>query len=126
MSKQDISQVIATKEAIRLIELLQRKHGPLMFHQSGGCCDGSASMCYPRGEFLIGDNDVLLGFVAGQPFYISRGQFEYWKHTQLILNVVPGHGGMFSVEGPEGVRFLIQSRVFSSEEILQLRRACRI
>jgi len=83
-------------------------------------------MCYPRGEFLTGEEDVLMGTLGDTPFYISRPQFEYWKHTQLILDVVPGRGGMFSLEGPEGVRFLIRSRVFTDEEIVQLREAARI
>lgn len=119
-------QVTATPAAVDLIGKLKTKHGELMFHQSGGCCDGSSPMCYPRGEFLVGDNDVLLGEVNGTPFYISRPQFEYWKHTQLILDVVPGRGGMFSLEGPEGVRFLIRSRVFEDEEISALRAAQKI
>lgn len=119
-------QVLATDAAIELMAMLQGKHGDLMFHQSGGCCDGSSPMCYPRGEFLVGDNDVLLGTLGGTPFYISRSQFEYWKHTQLILDVVPGRGGMFSLENPEGVRFLIRSRVFTNEEIAALRAASRI
>jgi uncharacterized protein (DUF779 family) len=119
-------QVIATDAAIELMAKLHEKHGDLMFHQSGGCCDGSSPMCYPRGEFLIGDSDVLIGNIGGTPFYMSRSQFEYWKHTQLILDVVPGRGGMFSLENPEGVRFLIRSRVFSDEEIAALRTAGRI
>src|SRR5215469_16035851 len=119
-------QVDATDLAIHLIRVLRAKHGDLMFHQSGGCCDGSSPMCYPRGEFLVGDSDVLLGEPNGTPFYISRPQFEYWKHTQLILDVVPGRGGMFSLEGPEGVRFLIRSRVFRDEEIAALRTAGKI
>jgi len=120
------NQVIATDAAIELMASLHEKHGDLMFHQSGGCCDGSSPMCYPRGEFLIGDSDVLIGNLGGTPFYMSRSQFEYWKHTQLILDVVPGRGGMFSLENPEGVRFLIRSRVFSDEEIASLRTAGRI
>ena len=119
-------QVTATPAAVALIGKLREKHGELMFHQSGGCCDGSSPMCYPRGEFLVGDSDVLLGEVDDTPFYISRPQFEYWKHTQLILDVVPGRGGMFSLEGPEGVRFLIRSRVFQDEEISALRAAGKI
>jgi len=119
-------QVTATPAAVALIGKLREKHGELMFHQSGGCCDGSSPMCYPRGDFLVGDNDVLLGEVDGTPFYISRPQFEYWKHTQLILDVVPGRGGMFSLEGPEGVRFLIRSRVFDQDEIGALRAAGKI
>jgi len=119
-------QVLATDAAIELMAKLHGKHGDLMFHQSGGCCDGSSPMCYPRGEFLLGDNDVLLGMLGDTPFYISRSQFEYWKHTQLILDVVPGRGGMFSLENPEGVRFLIRSRVFTGDEIDTLRVAGRI
>ena len=121
------AQVVCTAAAIALMEKLAQKHGPLMFHQSGGCCDGSSPMCYPRGEFLVGDSDVLLATLGGEtPFYMSRSQFEYWKHTQIILDVVPGRGGMFSLEGPEGVRFLVRSRVFTNEEIDTLRAAGRI
>jgi uncharacterized protein len=119
-------QVITTPAAVALMERLEAKHGPLMFHQSGGCCDGSSPMCYPRGEFLVGDADVLLAVLGETPFYMSRSQFEYWKHTQLILDVVPGRGGMFSLENGEGVRFLIRSRVFRDEEIAALRLAARI
>ena len=114
------------------MESLKAKHGPLMFHQSGGCCDGSSPMCYPLGEFMTGDSDVLLAIigasngVADTPFYMSKPQFEYWKHTQLILDVVPGRGGMFSLENGEGVRFLIRSRVFTDAEIATLRAAGRI
>ena len=121
------AQVVCTAAATALMEKLAQKHGPLMFHQSGGCCDGSSPMCYQRGEFLVGDSDVLLATLGGEtPFYMSRSQFEYWKHTQIILDVVPGRGGMFSLEGPEGVRFLIRSRVFTDEEIGALRAAGRI
>ena len=119
-------QVVATDSAMELIAKLQQKHGDLMFHQSGGCCDGSSPMCYPRGEFLVGDSDILIGTLGETPFYMSRSQFEYWKHTQLILDVVPGRGGMFSLENPEGVRFLIRSNVFTDEEIASLRAAGRI
>jgi len=105
-------KVIATDAALQLIETLKAKYGPLMFHQSGGCCDGSSPMCYPQGELIIGDSDVFLGEIGGCPFYISAAQYEYWKHTQLIIDVVPGRGGMFSLEGPEGVRFLTRSKVF--------------
>ena len=119
-------QVLRTPAAVELMASLEAKYGELMFHQSGGCCDGSAPMCYPRGEFMVGDSDVLLATLGDTPFYMSRSQFEYWKHTQLILDVVPGRGGMFSLEGPEGVRFLIRSRVFSDEEIAALRSSGRI
>ena len=120
------AQVVSTAAAVALMEKLAQKHGPLMFHQSGGCCDGSSPMCYPRGEFLVGDSDVLLATLGDTPFYMSRSQFEYWKHTQIILDVVPGRGGMFSLEGPEGVRFLVRSRVFTDDEIGVLRAAGRI
>jgi uncharacterized protein len=125
-------QVLTTPSAVALMETLKAKHGPLMFHQSGGCCDGSSPMCYPLGEFMTGDSDVLLATLgssdgaAGAPFYMSKPQFEYWKHTQLILDVVPGRGGMFSLENGEGVRFLIRSRVFTDAEITVLRAAGRI
>jgi uncharacterized protein (DUF779 family) len=119
-------QVTRTAAAKDLMDKLATKYGPLMFHQSGGCCDGSSPMCYPRGEFMVGDSDVLIGMLDDTPFYMSKSQFEYWKHTQLILDVVPGRGGMFSLEGPEGVRFLIRSRVFTDEEITALREAGRL
>ena len=120
------AQVLVTPAAVELIERLRAQHGPLMFHQSGGCCDGSSPMCFALGEFMTGDGDVLLGEVDGTPFYMSRPQFTYWKHTQLTLDVVKGRGGMFSLEGPEGVRFHIRSRVFSGEEIAALRKAGRV
>ncbi|NMG67390.1 DUF779 domain-containing protein [Azoarcus indigens] len=111
-----VPRVTATPAALALIDKLAAQHGPLMFHQSGGCCDGSSPMCYPRGEFLVGDSDVQLGEIGGAPFYISRPQFEYWKHTQLIIDVVEGRGGMFSLENPEGLRFLTRSRLFEDAE----------
>ncbi|MFU1795623.1 DUF779 domain-containing protein [Paenibacillus azoreducens] len=118
MNPQDggVRKVIATDAALELIELLKKKHGPLMFHQSGGCCDGSSPMCFPAGEFLVGESDVRMGEIGGAPFYMSKAQYEYWKYTQLIIDVVPGRGGMFSLEGPEGKRFLTRSRIFSEEE----------
>jgi hypothetical protein len=119
-------QVVATDLAIHLIRVLREKHGALMFHQSGGCCDGSSPMCFPRGDFWVGDSDVQLGEVDGEPFYMSKSQFEYWKHTQLTLDVVPGRGGMFSLDNAEGVRFLIRSRIFDEGEIKELREAGRI
>lgn len=111
-----VSRVLATDAALALIDRLKAKHGPLMFHQSGGCCDGSSPMCYPEGDLLIGDSDVCLGEIGGCPFYMSATQFEYWKHTQLTIDVVPGRGGMFSLEGPEGLRFLTRSRLFTDAE----------
>lgn len=115
-----VKRVTATVETLRLLEKLKAKYGDLMFHQSGGCCDGSSPMCYPREEFRVGDSDVLLGEIGGTPFYMAKDQYEYWKHTQLIIDVVNGRGGMFSLEGPEGKRFLTRSRVFSREELVEL------
>ena len=91
-----------------------------MFHQSGGCCDGSSPMCYPKGDFRVGPQDVYLGDIGGSPFYIGAAQFEYWRHTQLIIDVVPGRGGGFSLEAPEGVRFLTRGRVFTDKEASEL------
>ena len=112
-----VERVLATDATLTLLERLRAKHGPLMFHQSGGCCDGSAPMCYPANEFRIGGNDVKLGEIGGAPFYMDADQFDYWKHTQLIIDVVPGRGHGFSVEAPEGVRFLTRSRVFTDDEV---------
>jgi uncharacterized protein (DUF779 family) len=119
-------RVEVTAAAEDLLRTLHSTHGALMFHQSGGCCDGSSPMCYPAGEFRVGGSDVLLGnlVVAGIPesigFWMSASQFEYWKHTHLTVDVVPGRGGGFSLESPEGLRFLIRSRLFSDEEWLIL------
>lgn len=115
-----VERVIATDAARDWIKRLAEKHGPLMFHQSGGCCDGSAPMCYPANEFKTGNSDVLLGSLDSAPFYMGEAQFEYWKHTQLIIDVVPGRGAGFSLESPEGVRFLTRSRVFTDDEIASL------
>jgi uncharacterized protein (DUF779 family) len=115
-----VERVLAADVTLQLIEKLKLKHGPLMFHQSGGCCDGSAPMCYPLGDFKIGNSDVKLGEIGGCPFYMSESQFEYWQHTQLTIDVVKGRGSGFSVESPEGVRFLTRSRVFTDEEVNEL------
>ena len=112
-----VARVTATDKTAALVAKLESMHGPLIFHQSGGCCDGSAPMCYARNEFRTGPSDVLMGQIAGNPFYMSRDQFEYWKHTQLIIDVVPGRGASFSLEIPEGVRFLTRSRVFTDQEL---------
>jgi uncharacterized protein len=111
-----ISRVAVSAEAQALLHKLAALHGPLVFHQSGGCCDGSSPMCYPRREFRIGQRDVYLGTIANVPFYIGGEQFEYWQHTHLTIDIVPGRGSGFSVESPEGVRFLTRSRLFSDEE----------
>jgi uncharacterized protein (DUF779 family) len=115
-----VERVGITPVAAELLDRLREIHGPLLFHQSGGCCDGSSPMCYPLNEFRIGGSDVFLGIVHGCPFYISGPQFEYWKHTHLTVDVVPGRGSGFSVEAPEGVRFLIRSRLFTPEEWKQM------
>ena len=114
------ARVALSDEALALLRRLRAQHGPLMFHQSGGCCDGSSPMCYPAGEFVTSDADVLLGVFdladAGQDadpveFWMSAEQFAYWSHTRLTVDVVPGRGSGFSVEAPEGVRFLIRSEL---------------
>ena len=111
---------VITAPAAELLALLQERHGPVMFHQSGGCCDGSSPMCYPRGDFLVADRDVLICVLDvgadGVPVWISGPQYQVWKHTQLVIDVVPGRGGGFSLEAPEGVRFLSRGRVFTDEE----------
>lgn len=119
-------RVEVTAAAEDLLRTLYSTHGALMFHQSGGCCDGSSPMCYQAGEFRVGGSDVLLGnlvvagIVESIGFWMSAPQFEYWKHTHLTVDVVPGRGGGFSLESPEGLRFLIRSRLFSDEEWLIL------
>ncbi len=116
------SRVEFTEGAADLLRKLRGLHGPLMFHQSGGCCDGSSPMCYPAGEFRVGGQDVLLqdlqveGISELIGFWMSLSQFEYWKHTHLTIDVVPGRGGGFSLESPEGMRFLIRSRLFTDQE----------
>lgn len=110
-------RILATAEAESWIERLRGVHGDLMFHQSGGCCDGSAPMCFVAGEFRVGGQDVLLGTLTGNtPVWIGAAQFEYWRHTQVTIDVVPGRGSGMSLEAPEGVRFVIRSRVFTDEE----------
>ncbi|MDQ2101974.1 DUF779 domain-containing protein [Azospirillum isscasi] len=118
-----VERVVATPAALELIEKLRGLYGPLFFHQSGGCCDGSAPMCFMEGEFRPGGQDVRLGEIGGCPFYMGAAQFEYWSHTQLIIDVVPGRGASFSLEAPEGVRFLTRSRLFSDGEVAALRSA---
>jgi uncharacterized protein (DUF779 family) len=115
-----VARVIATPAANNLISRLLMQYGEIIFHQSGGCCDGSSPMCYPKSEFLLGDQDILLGVIGGAPFYISEAQFAYWHHTQLIIDVIPGRGGMFSLDNGTGERFLTRSRVFSQQELSKL------
>ena len=114
------SQVSLTEAAAALIRRLRERHGPLVFHQSGGCCDGSAPMCYPLGEFKLGARDVRLGEIEGCPFYIGGDQYERWKHTRLVIDAVPGRGSGFSLEAPEGMRFLTRSELCSIEELRAL------
>lgn len=113
-------RVDATDAARDLIREIQADHPSIIFHQSGGCCDGSSPMCYPTDDFRIGSRDVKLGEIEGAPIYISGAQFEAWRHTQLILDVVPGRGGMFSLDNGRERRFLTRSRVFSDEELASL------
>ncbi len=118
-----VSRVSATPAALALIDQLKAQHGALLFHQSGGCCDGSAPMCFPANEFLVGDVDVKLGEIGSVPFYMSESQFAYWEHTHLIIDAIPGSGGMFSLERPTGLRFLTRSRLYSDEELAALQEA---
>lgn len=104
-------KVSATPAALKLLGEIIAEHGPVLFHQSGGCCDGSSPMCYPINEFIVGDNDVLLGFIGGASVYISASQYDVWKHTDLIIDAVPGRGGMFSLDNGREVRFLTRSTV---------------
>ncbi len=115
-----VARVLATPAALELIATLRAEHGPLLFHQSGGCCDGSSPMCFGRDDYIVGDLDVRLGEIGGAPFYMSPSQFDYWKHTQLIIDVVPGRGGMFSLENGRDVRFLTRSRLFADDELDRL------
>jgi uncharacterized protein (DUF779 family) len=116
MSTEEVPRVIATPAAVDLIETLKAEHGDVLFHQSGGCCDGSAPMMFPVKEFMVGGSDVKLGEIAGVSFYMSESQFAYWEHTQLIIDCVKGNGGMFSLERPTGLRFLTRSRLFDDTE----------
>ena len=115
-----VNRVEITAAAAEVVARLQRSHGALIFHQSGGCCDGSAPMCCPKGEFRLGPQDVHLGEIAGCGFYMGAAQFDYWRHTQLIIDVVPGRGAGFSLEAPDGIRFLTRSRVFTDAEADEL------
>jgi uncharacterized protein (DUF779 family) len=114
-------RVVATEAALELVARLRARHGPVIFHQSGGCCDGSSPMCYAEGDLITGDSDRRIGEIGGCAFFIGAAQFDYWRHTQLVIDVVPGRGGMFSLENGEGVRFLTRSRVFTDEEYRELK-----
>lgn len=126
----DLERVAVTGAAADMIRRLVEQHGPVMFHQSGGCCDGSSPMCFAAGDFLTGDADVLLqqldvAGVPAVPFWMSRSQFEVWRHTHLTVDVVPGRGAGFSLEAPAGVRFLIRSRILTDAELADLEAAGR-
>ena len=116
-----IEKVKVTPAACTVIDMLRKQQGELMFHQSGGCCDGSQPMCFTKGEFRIGESDVLLGEVHGCEFYMARDQYECWKHTELTLDVTEGRGASFSLEIPLGLRFIIHSRLFTEEEFRLLK-----
>ncbi len=112
----NIPRVKVTDKAKEIIDKLREANGELMFHQSGGCCDGSSPMCFSDGELMVGAGDVWLGKIHGCDFFMSKDQFEYWKHTELTIDVVPGRGASFSIEIPLGIRFVTKSRVFSAQE----------
>lgn len=119
--KEYIPRVILSEAAIETIDILRKRFdSELMFHQSGGCCDGSSPMCFEKGEFKVGASDIWLGEVYGCDFFMNQDQFEYWKHTQLTLDVTPGRGSSFSIEIPMGIRFMIRSRLFTMEEMENL------
>ena len=115
-----VERVIATEAALELIAELKTQYGDILFHQSGGCCDNSAANCYLPTDLTIGAYDVHLGDIGGVPFYISASQYEYWKHTQLIIDVIDGSGGTFSLEGNTGKAFHTRSRLFTDDEIAEL------
>jgi len=116
------TRIETTEAANALIDSLKEKYGEIIFHQSGGCCDGSAPMCYPKGEFYLGGSDVEIGITHGIHFYMGASQFSYWEHTHLTLDAIPGNGGQFSLENGTGMRFIIRSRLYSDEEWAYLRQ----
>lgn len=113
-------RVLVTEAAAAIIDQLKAKYGELMFHQSGGCCDGSSPMCFEKGELMLDDSDVWLGNIQGCDFYMSKDQFEYWQHTQLTIDITKGRGSSFSLEIPLGLRFVVKSRIFTDAEIEDL------
>ena len=116
LAVETIPRVTATPAAISLLRTLRQDHGDILFHQSGGCCDGSSPMCFEKGDYIVGDTDIRLGEIDGVPFFMTASQFAYWQHTQLIIDVVPGRGGMFSLENGREVRFLTRSRLYDDAE----------
>lgn len=116
-----IPRVLITEKAKEVIDTLKKRFSSeLMFHQSGGCCDGSSPMCFEKGDFKVGSQDIWLGEIYGCDFFMSADQFEYWKHTQLTLDITPGRGSSFSIEIPMGIRFIIRSKLFTMEELENL------
>ncbi|MDJ1467992.1 DUF779 domain-containing protein [Cytophagaceae bacterium DM2B3-1] len=115
-SRETVARVSVTDAAAQVIDTLREKNGELMFHQSGGCCDGSQPMCFAKGEFRVGSNDVWIGTIHGCDFFMNTDQFEYWKHTHLTIDITPGRGSSFSLEIPLGLRFIVKSRLFTAEE----------
>lgn len=115
-----VDRVLITEEAVAIVEKLKQKHGPLIFHQSGGCCDGSSPMCFEKDELFLNETDMHLGEIAGCPFYMSKDQFEYWKHTQIIVDVTHGRGSSFSLEIPLGLRFITKSKLFNDVQLKAL------
>ncbi len=113
-------RVLVSSEAAKVIAALKEKFGPLMFHQSGGCCDGSQPMCFEKGEFKVGGSDIKIGNIEDCDFFMSRDQYEYWKHSQITIGITPGRGSSFSLEIPMGIRFIVHSRIFTEEESLNL------
>lgn len=110
-------RVLVSERAIKIIDQLKDRHGELMFHQSGGCCDGSSPMCFPKGELMLNETDIWLGSIHGCDFYMSKDQFEYWQHTQLTVDITTGRGSSFSLEIPMGIRFIIKSRIYKDDEL---------
>ncbi|MDQ0214449.1 uncharacterized protein (DUF779 family) [Oikeobacillus pervagus] len=117
-----VERVVATDEALKLIQSIKNIHGAIMFYQSGGCCDGSAPMCYSEGDFLLGDSDIYLGSIGDTPFYMHKSQYDYWKHTQLIIDVAEGGGATFSLDSVEDKHFITRSRVFTEEEYEEVKK----
>ncbi len=115
-------RVLITPDAEKIVEELRKEHGSLIFHQSGGCCDGLSPMCFPKDDLLINEQDVYLGTIHGCPFYMSKDQFEYWQHTQLTIDIVPGRGASFSLEIPLGIRFVTKSRLYTEKESANLKK----
>lgn len=115
-------RVLITPDAEKIVEELRKEHGSLIFHQSGGCCDGLSPMCFPKDDLLINEQDVYLGTIHGCPFYMSKDQFEYWQHTQLTIDIVPGRGASFSLEIPLGIKFVTKSRLYTEKESANLKK----